>query len=144
DWVPQSAFTFPVDPIDPYWSGDPALNPDPATFDDSIVEQFADGTSSAKLILNIPALPPRGTYLVIYYSEEGETEKSHQLFSPLISSKAIIKLLKPGVSYSVWTQTIAANNQSTQLVEATGSPFEMPGDATIPEVPQNLVVTSPA
>ncbi|ACB76714.1 hypothetical protein [Opitutus terrae] len=139
--TPQS---IPEGGIDPT----PPGNPSAPTLYITGTTIAADGSATAKLVINLPALPSLAVGLNVFWRVHGVAAGwvlADQIDEDrrAADSRATIDDLPTGTSVDVAVQAYSAYGICSAVVEATGSPFTTPTPAA-PSAPSGLVLSTTA
>jgi hypothetical protein len=108
------------------------------TFNTSSTYLSGDGTTFAKIVINVPAMPAGGYVLNLLYRKNGATGWILADQRSTGGGTSDIDDLSPGVSYEVAVQAFSAFGVGSAITFATGSPFAAPNKATGPAAPTGV------
>ena len=113
------------------------------TFNTSSTYLSGDGTTFAKIVINVPAMPAGGYVLNLLYRKNGATGWILADQRSTGGGTSDIDDLSPGVSYEVAVQAFSAFGVGSGITFATGSPFAAPNKAASGG-PTAITLTGPA
>jgi hypothetical protein len=121
-------------------------NPSAPTLASSGVKVAGDGTVTAKLVINVPALPSLAVLLNILYRQAGAAgwTVADQIDEDrrAITSTTTIDDLATNTSTEVAVQAFSAYGYASAIVTATGSPFTTPNKTSPPAGPTGFSITA--
>ena len=113
------------------------------TFNTSSTYLSGDGTTFAKIVINVPAMPAGGYVLNLLYRKNGATGWILADQRSTGGGTSDIDDLSPGISYEVAAQAFSAFGVGSGITFATSSPFTAPNKAASAG-PSAITVAGPA